>query len=34
MEESVAESVPQKTVDLNLAVFEAGYQQGLELTKT
>ena len=34
MEESVAESVPQKTVDLNLAVFEAGYQKGLELTKT
>ena len=33
MEESVAESVPLKTVDLNLAVFKAGYQQGLELTK-
>ena len=33
MEESVAESVPQKTIDLNLTVFEAGYQQGLALTK-
>lgn len=33
MEESVAESVPLKTVDLNLMVFKTGYQQGLELTK-
>jgi len=33
MERSVAESVPPKTVDVNLEVFEIGYQKGLELTK-
>lgn len=31
LERAIAESVPQKTVDLNLKVFEAGYQRGLEL---
>jgi 2-oxoglutarate ferredoxin oxidoreductase subunit gamma len=30
MEQAVAESVPSKTVDLNLKVFEIGYQKGLE----
>jgi 2-oxoglutarate ferredoxin oxidoreductase subunit beta len=29
MEESIAESVPPKTVDLNLEVFRKGYQEGL-----
>ena len=29
MEESIAESVPPKTVDLNLDVFRTGYQEGL-----
>ena len=29
MEESIAESVPPKTVDLNLEVFRTGYQEGL-----
>jgi 2-oxoglutarate ferredoxin oxidoreductase subunit beta len=33
MQESIAESVPSKTVDLNLEVFEKGYQKGLELKK-
>lgn len=33
MEESIAESVPQKTVDLNLEVFRTGFQKGLELAK-
>jgi 2-oxoglutarate ferredoxin oxidoreductase subunit gamma len=30
MEQAVAESVPPKTVELNLEVFRQGYQQGLE----
>jgi 2-oxoglutarate ferredoxin oxidoreductase subunit gamma len=30
LEQAVAESVPPKTVDLNLEVFQTGYQQGLE----
>jgi len=29
MEESITESVPPKTVDLNLEVFRKGYQEGL-----
>jgi len=29
MEESIAESVPPKTVDLNLEVFRTGYKEGL-----
>lgn len=29
MEESIAESVPPKTVDLNLEVFRTGYEEGL-----
>ena len=33
MERAVAESVPAKTVELNLKVFEIGYQQGLEAIK-
>lgn len=32
MEESIAESVPPKTVDLNLEVFRTGYQEGLAQT--
>jgi 2-oxoglutarate ferredoxin oxidoreductase subunit gamma len=31
MQEAIAESVPAKTVSLNLEVFEAGYKRGLEL---
>jgi 2-oxoglutarate ferredoxin oxidoreductase subunit beta len=33
MERAIAESVPPKTIDLNLKVFELGYQQGLEALK-
>jgi 2-oxoglutarate ferredoxin oxidoreductase subunit gamma len=33
LERAVAESVPPKTVDLNLEVFQVGYQQGLEAVK-
>jgi 2-oxoglutarate ferredoxin oxidoreductase subunit beta len=33
LEQSIAESVPAKTVDLNLEVFEIGYQKGIELKK-
>jgi 2-oxoglutarate ferredoxin oxidoreductase subunit beta len=33
LERSIAESVPPKTVDLNLEVFQVGYQQGLEAVK-
>jgi 2-oxoglutarate ferredoxin oxidoreductase subunit gamma len=33
MERAIAESVPPKTVDLNLKVFELGYQKGLEALK-
>ena len=31
MQEAIAESVPAKTVSLNLEVFEAGFKRGLEL---
>jgi 2-oxoglutarate ferredoxin oxidoreductase subunit gamma len=31
MRQAVAESVPPKTVDLNLSVFDDGYQRGLNL---
>ncbi len=34
MEQAVTESVPPKTVELNLKVFEIGYQRGLEQLKT
>lgn len=33
LERSIAESVPPKTVDLNLEVFQVGYQQGLDAVK-
>ena len=33
MERAIAESVPPKTVELNLKVFEHGYQEGLEELK-
>jgi len=33
MQEAIAESVPSKTVSLNLEVFEAGYKRGLELVE-
>jgi 2-oxoglutarate ferredoxin oxidoreductase subunit beta len=33
MEKSVAESVPPKTIAVNLDVFEIGYQKGLDLKK-
>ena len=33
LERSVTESVPPKTVDVNINVFEIGYQKGLELNK-
>jgi len=33
MQEAIAESVPPKTVSLNLEVFEAGYKRGLELVE-
>jgi Pyruvate/2-oxoacid:ferredoxin oxidoreductase gamma subunit len=31
MRQAVAESVPAKTVDLNLKTFDVGHQKGLEL---
>jgi 2-oxoglutarate ferredoxin oxidoreductase subunit gamma len=31
MRQAVAESVPAKTLDLNLKAFDVGYQRGLEL---
>ena len=34
MRQAVADSVPPKTVDLNLKIFEIGYQQGLSLVNT
>jgi 2-oxoglutarate ferredoxin oxidoreductase subunit beta len=34
LEQSISESVPPKTVKLNLKVFEIGYQKGLEGLKT
>ncbi len=33
MQESIAESVPPKTVSINLEVFESGYKRGLDLVK-
>ena len=33
MQESIAESVPPKTVSINLDVFESGYKRGLDLVK-
>jgi 2-oxoglutarate ferredoxin oxidoreductase subunit beta len=33
MRQAVAESVPSKVVDLNLQVFDIGFEKGLELTK-
>jgi 2-oxoglutarate ferredoxin oxidoreductase subunit gamma len=33
MRQAVAESVPSKAVDLNLEVFDIGYEQGLELAR-
>ena len=33
MQEAIAESVPAKTVSLNLEVFEAGYKRGLKLSE-
>jgi 2-oxoglutarate ferredoxin oxidoreductase subunit gamma len=33
MMESISESVPSKTVEINLEVFEIGYQKGMELNK-
>jgi 2-oxoglutarate ferredoxin oxidoreductase subunit beta len=34
MRQAVAESVPKKTVELNLRVFDIGYEQGMKRTKS
>jgi 2-oxoglutarate ferredoxin oxidoreductase subunit gamma len=33
MEESISESVPPKTIELNLEVFAEGYKQGQKIQK-
>jgi Pyruvate/2-oxoacid:ferredoxin oxidoreductase gamma subunit len=32
MRQTVGESVPAKTIDLNLRVFDIGYERGLEVS--
>ena len=34
MRQSVMESVPPKTIDVNMKAFDAGYQRGLEIVES